>query len=303
MKLIFAFLFLLSSSLFFGQYEYFNITQFGTNGGTFQTTVFNGESGHISLGLGGGAGLEFRRTNYEGITVENNEVEMYPHAIIAVGNFADGFIKSPQGFISRYDFLMSGCSVTTQIMGLIHLDENMNSLWEQEFSEWSICDTLNYECTSFCPVDDTSFAALSSFTYMNGQPFHPDSSGWRITRMKYSTGEVLEDHAMVQPNHIYSMRQIRYVAGNYFILGYAVPFQGTTQNPGDEQTLLYKVSPNGDILGQVELGNPNHCYERYPQMEVTNDDKLLIFYDYCIDMYPILFLKVGLSTFRRAMFN
>ncbi len=277
---------MLSCVTAFGQYEYFNNVYIGLNGGPFMFDVFVSDPGYLSVGLKAG-GLEWRSVDQFGSTIENSSLEEDDHSFYVGDNPRDCLIKCSSGYITSFDSLYGPeCSTATHISGCVFLNNSFQEQWHHTFSQWNVCDTLENWTSSFCHVDDSTFAMLSSFFYANGQPFHPDSSGWRITRMKYSTGEVLEDHAMVQPNHIYAMRQIRYVAGNYFILGYAVPFQGTTQNPGDEQTLIYKVSPNGDILGQVELGNPNHCYERYPQMEVTNDDKLLIFYDYCIDMYP-----------------
>ena len=270
------------------QYTYFNNVYFGLDGGTLQTTIFSEVNNSISLGLSGSR-LEYRRINDQGITIQNAAVEVYPYIISAPGNSADAYLKSPQGFISRYDHTdTEECPIAPSIVGCVNFDTDFNVVWEKHFSEWNNCDSLHHACVSFCSVDDSSFAMLSNAAFKNGHGGAPDSSGWRITRMKYSSGEVLEDEGHVHSNHVFAMSQIRYVAGHYFILGYVVPFEGTTQNPSDYQTLIYKVTSQGNVVGQLDFGNPQHCFEQGPQMEITHDNQIILFYNYCHEMYPVL---------------
>jgi hypothetical protein len=267
------------------QYVYFNNTYQSWQGGSGQINVDMLSNYYITFGIGGYYGFEYRKIGYNGISFENADISTPFRQSGWGATGTDVFIHKDSMIVtSSMSFSLDDCA-STFIPGCTLLDTSFNTLWTHEFPEWTICDTVYGQNIGFAHVDDTSFVMLSDFAYLNGET-SPDSMGWRITRMRYSDGAVLENHRFMSPYASYGLRQVRYSNGYYFVLGEMRPTNGTFSNPPDLQNLLCRVDFDGSNLLELQFGNPDVCYENEPQMRVLPNGDIALSYEKCLDQHP-----------------
>jgi hypothetical protein len=268
------------------QYIHFNEVLTSVEGFSAQGVIFETSGNYVTLGNSFFVlGFEYRINDELGNSLENLIVETTPYQSV-YSELANGtFLRTPAGFVGSAVTQDIGCSPVTLTAGCQLHNEEFEQIWVHQFPEWSICDSVTNYNIAYDLVDDTSFVVMSRFDHQNGQSFAPDSSGWRITRMNHYTGEVYESYRFVSSYSITSPKQIIFSEGYYFVSGYYIPFQGTTSNPSDRQMMVYKISAEGEIVGEMSLGNPDVCYETEPYMLEMHDGKIAFFYEYCLDQF------------------
>jgi hypothetical protein len=267
------------------QYIHFNNTYESWQGGSSQINIDTINGHYITFGIGSYFSFEYRKIWHNGESFLNEDIST---PLFQTGWGATGtdvyLIKNSTIVTSSMSFALPNCS-STLIPGCMAMDTLFNVLWSHQFSDWIICDTLDGQNTSISTVDDTSFVMLSTLVYNNGE-ISPDSMGWRITRMRYSDGAVLENHRFMSPYASYDIRQVRYSNGYYFVLGEMRPTNGTFSNPSDIQNLLCRVNFDGSNLLELQFGNPDVCYENEPQMRVLPNGDIALSYELCHDQHP-----------------
>lgn len=284
----------------FGQYTYFNNVYEGNLTGVLHSQVREISGEYHSIGLED-FGISLRNYSLDGnlISIVNSEPDI---GDVGIGsNSRDNLLYLNEGYISSNGFGFNSCAYFTRYAGIAHFTSNLDTLWTRTFPEWSVCDSLTIETYSFCPIDENTSAMLSSMIYMNGHPAPVDSFAMRITSFNNQDGTLLNDYFTTLPFTTFSMRQLRYLNGFYYVLG-TVLFEPT--NPLDYQTLLLKVNENAEIVDQLEVGNPNGGWEKWPQMEVSQDQKIILNYELTTDYdQPELNVHVQHSESRIALID
>jgi hypothetical protein len=261
------------------QYIHFNNVYTSIDGASSQSIMFDMSDCYLTFGSTLlTIGFEYRKNDDFGVSLENQIIETTPYQ---PGNF----LLTPSGFITSAVTQDNACSPVTQTAGCQLLNEQFEQIWVHQFPEWSVCDSVTNSNVAYDLMNDSSFVMLSYFAHKNGQNFEPDSMGWRITRINHYNGQAYESYRYVTPYFAFSPKQIIFSEGYYFVSGYYIPFQGTTSNPSDRQMVVYKISAEGEIVGEMSLGNPDVCYETHIYMEEMDNGKIAIAYEECIEMH------------------
>jgi hypothetical protein len=280
--LILLFIFKMSEA----QYVYFNQNYPGVDGASAHSKVFEQDNYYLSFGgVLFTIGFEYRKVTYDGNNLENQIIETSSYQPNYAAIADQTYIQTPLGFVTSAVTQDNSCSPLTYAAGCQLFNEDFEQLWISTFPEWSVCDSVTNSNIGYTIFDDTSFVMLSYFAHQNGQSFEPDSMGWRITRINHYNGQAYESYRYVTPYFAFSPKQIIFSEGYYFVSGYYIPFQGTTSNPSDRQMMVYKISAEGEIVGEMSLGNPDACYETEPYMLEMHDGKIAFFYEYCLDQF------------------
>ncbi len=260
-----------------GQYTYFNNSFEGNITGTFQMKLSEVDGVYHSLGLED-FGISKRTYSQLGTLIDYDSTGYIELAVGSGNNIRDSFLPVSNGFLSSYANYLEQCfDSPTAYAGYALFNDQLDTVWTKTYPWWSICDTLSTGNQTFCLVDDESSALLSSMFYTNGNVAPIDSFAMRITTFENASGNLLSDHFKTCPYLSFSMSQMRYINGFYYVLGDVV-FEET--NPLDYQTLLVKVNENAEIVGELQFGNPNGGWEKWPQMEVDSENKIVLTYEF-----------------------
>jgi hypothetical protein len=278
-KLPLILLFAISSEIAYCQYTYFNNVYEGNITGTLQCQLQETENQYVSIGLED-LGISRRVYSIDGLLIQFQSNYLTNTSMGVGSSLRDTYISFNDGVITGLISTLEDCTFSTNYPGIVRLDNNLDTLWTRKFHNWSICDTLNIGVSSICVVDEITSAVISKMQYNNGHPAPIDSSGMRITKFSNLDGTVISDHFRTLPFSTFPILQTRFINGFYYILG-TVVFEPT--NPLDYQTLLLKVNENAEIVDQLEFGNPNGGWEKWPQMEVSQDQKIILNYELTTD--------------------
>ena len=268
------------------QYVYFNEALTSVEGASTQTVIFDMTDYYLTFGNSWlTVGFEYRKNDELGVSLDNQTITTFPYYSVNADLANGTFLKTPAGFVASALTFDNSCSPQTWTAGSQLLNEQFEQMWVHQFPEWSVCDSVTNSNVAYDLMNDSSFVMLSYFAHKNGQNFEPDSMGWRITRINHYNGQAYESYRYVTPYFAFSPKQIIFSEGYYFVSGYYIPFQGTTSNPSDRQMMVYKISAEGEIVGEMSLGNPDACYETEPYMLEMQDGKIAFFYEYCLDQF------------------
>lgn len=284
----------------FGQYTYFNNVYEGNITGTLQCQLQETENEYVSIGLED-FGISRRVYSLDGLLIQFQSNYLANTSIGVSTTLRDTYIYTNDGLLTALGSTLNDCPYSTGYPGIVRLDNNLDTIWTRKFEHWSICDTLKIGVQNICKIDEYNSAFISIMLYNNGHPAPIDSSGMRITKFSNLDGTVLSDHFRTLPFSTFPILQTRFINGFYYILG-TVVFEPT--NPLDYQSLLLKVNENAEIVDQLEFGNPNGGWEKWPQMEVSQDQKIILNYELTTDYdQPELNVHVQHSESRIALID
>jgi hypothetical protein len=231
-------------------------------------------------------GVFARKTDLGGQIISTHLYDLnYPFYVGHAGSNAETLIELADGSMVLFESPVNTCE--SIYPALIRFDNNLDTLWHRKYPVTNSLDCLSQRelgLYSACPLPDTTFMALGLKKYINlGYTdssaiayIHFDSSGnilnYLETQMSYADGPEL-----------YRLVGTRYEVEENILLSWG---QARPPIPGmpfwtNGQALLLKTDLEGNIIDSLHFGSANFN-ENSPAVEVLNDHKAVLFYDYIL---------------------
>lgn len=254
--------------------------------------VDSSEQNYIAIGNSWN-GLEWFRFNNNGEVSAQDFNDNYLSLNPGLGGFnqtfGETFLRIPQqeGYVIPTHHSLQGCNLNgIGIASWSSTNENLDLAWEVTHPEWSICDTLSCSTVLVAPATDSTFAVAilcgySENNFMGGQTVF----SMKFLLSKYTDGSYTNLVDVPLPYGEFFEKQMRFVDDHYFVLSSCVTNDTNVGQFVDKQNVLLKINMQGEIVGELNLGNEDDCRETWPQMEVTPDGNILMVYEHCNESF------------------